>query len=40
MINEQREEFEFPDEVDTPLHIPAKEYFGEYRGLKSFVRSD
>ncbi|KAL9557881.1 hypothetical protein MBANPS3_001190 [Mucor bainieri] len=42
-LKNRQKEFEnhndFPDEIDTPMHITARERFARYRGLQSFRTS-
>lgn len=35
----EKEEFEFPDEVEIPNGVRAKDEFAEYRGLKQFYKT-
>ena len=39
-MKEARENQLFPDEVDTPMDVPARIRFARYRGLQSFSHSD
>ncbi|XP_076468827.1 pre-rRNA-processing protein TSR1 homolog [Babylonia areolata] len=38
-LREERENVMFPDEIDTPVDVPARERFARYRGLTSFRTS-
>lgn len=38
-LKEARMEEMFPDEIDTPIEMPARLRFARYRGLKSFRKS-
>ena len=36
IFTEAREDLDFPDEIETPVDVPAREFFKDYRGLESF----
>lgn len=37
--SDESDELKFPDEVETPIDLPARQRFARYRGLKSFRTS-